>query len=77
MSARPGLRAARAPRPQPARDEKVVAGWNGLAVAALAEAGAVLGRADLVAAAGDRGVPRRVHWQRGSFRAGYQRFARR
>ena len=49
--ARPLLRAARASRPQPARDDKVVAGWNGLAVAALAEAGAVLGRPDLVAAA--------------------------
>jgi uncharacterized protein YyaL (SSP411 family) len=47
----PLLLAARASRPQPARDDKVVAGWNGLAVAALAEAGAVLGRPDLVAAA--------------------------
>ncbi|MBT1002394.1 thioredoxin domain-containing protein [Paenarthrobacter sp. DKR-5] len=49
--ARPRLRAARSARPQPERDEKVVAGWNGLAVAALADAGAVLGRPDLVAAA--------------------------
>ena len=38
----------RVPGPQPARDDKVVAGWNGLAVAGLAEAGAVLGRPDLV-----------------------------
>ncbi|OLD99571.1 MAG: hypothetical protein AUG91_06545 [Actinobacteria bacterium 13_1_20CM_4_69_9] len=38
-------------RPQPLRDDKAVASWNGLAVAALAEAGRRLGRADLVDAA--------------------------
>ncbi|MGH3058813.1 MAG: thioredoxin domain-containing protein [Gaiellaceae bacterium] len=49
--ARAALLAARERRPQPLRDDKVLAGWNGLALAALAEAGAALGRADLLHAA--------------------------
>ncbi|MGM0929848.1 MAG: thioredoxin domain-containing protein [Actinomycetota bacterium] len=48
---RPVLLAARQQRAQPARDEKVVAGWNGLAVAGLAEAGELLDRPDLTEAA--------------------------
>ena len=45
------LLAEREERPQPLRDDKVVAAWNGLTVAALAEAGWRLQREDLVAAA--------------------------
>ncbi|GAB89901.1 thioredoxin domain-containing protein [Gordonia rhizosphera] len=42
------LLSARASRPQPARDDKVVTGWNALAVTALAEAGAGLGRPEWI-----------------------------
>jgi uncharacterized protein len=49
--ARRALLAARMERPQPLRDDKALAGWNGLALAALAEAGYRLGSDAYVEAA--------------------------
>ena len=61
--AAPRLRAARAARPQPGRDSKVVAGWNGLAIAALADSGAALGERQLIdAAAAAASYLLKVHW---------------
>ncbi|WP_077490308.1 thioredoxin domain-containing protein [Sinomonas mesophila] len=45
---RAALLAARARRAAPSRDDKAVAGWNGLAVAALADTAVVLDRPDLL-----------------------------
>ncbi|MDQ3763127.1 MAG: thioredoxin domain-containing protein [Actinomycetota bacterium] len=48
---RTALIAARATRPQPGRDDKVVTEWNGMAITTLAEAGGVLDRPEWIAAA--------------------------
>jgi hypothetical protein len=47
------LLAARERRVRPGRDDKVVAAWNGLAIAALAECGLMLAEPGFTAAAGD------------------------
>jgi hypothetical protein len=49
--ARARLLERRATRPQPARDDKALAAWNGLAIAAFAEAGRLLGEERYTAAA--------------------------
>jgi len=49
--ARAKLLAVRAKRARPARDEKIIAAWNGLALAAFAEAAGVLGSDRYLAAA--------------------------
>lgn len=60
---KPALLRMRAARAMPARDDKVVAGWNGMLMAALAEAGTVLAEPAWVAAAAELGsYIRNVHW---------------
>ncbi|WP_111511906.1 thioredoxin domain-containing protein [Mycobacterium kyogaense] len=48
---RAALRAVRAERPQPERDDKVVTAWNGLTITALCEAGVALAEPELIDAA--------------------------
>ncbi|SDX95268.1 hypothetical protein SAMN05660209_01632 [Geodermatophilus africanus] len=68
-SARARLLAARARRPQPARDDKVVTAWNGLAIAALAEHGVLTGAPSSVAAARRAAeLLADVHWVGGRLR---------
>jgi uncharacterized protein YyaL (SSP411 family) len=50
-SVRERLLATREQRPRPGRDDKIVASWNGLAIAALAEAGAMLDEPEWIDAA--------------------------
>ncbi|MFD8415699.1 thioredoxin domain-containing protein [Streptomyces sp. NPDC059650] len=64
------LLAARGGRPAPGRDDKVVAAWNGLAVAALAECGAYFDRPDLVERATEAAdLLVRVHFEASAGRA--------
>ncbi len=66
LSVRRRLLAAREERERPGRDDKIVASWNGLAIAALAETGAYFDRPDLIQAATDAAdLLVRVHmdWQ--------------
>jgi uncharacterized protein YyaL (SSP411 family) len=48
QEARKQLLAARSRRPRPQRDDKILAGWNGLAISAFAKAGAAFDDAEFV-----------------------------
>lgn len=65
------LRAARRGRQPPARDDKILASWNGLAIAALADAGRLLGNPGYV-----RAAARAAEVVLGSHRCGDGRLAR-
>ena len=76
MGVRDRLAQARSRRPAPPRDDKVVAAWNGWAIRALAEAGLILRRPDLIAAAVEAaGLLWRLHWD-GEFLARVSRDGR-
>jgi uncharacterized protein YyaL (SSP411 family) len=63
------LLTARNPRPQPARDDKVVTAWNGLAIAALADVGVLTGDPGAVhAARAAAELLLDVHWVGGRLR---------
>ena len=63
---RAALHAARAERVPPGLDDKVVAAWNGLAIAGLAEAGALFERPELIEAAeAAADLMRDLHWSDG------------
>ncbi len=63
------LLAARALRPRPGQDDKVVAAWNGWLITSLVEAAMVFDRPDWLAAAADAGeLLWRVHWVDGRLR---------
>jgi uncharacterized protein len=63
---RAALAAAREQRVRPARDDKVVAAWNGLAIAALAECGLLLAEPGFTTAAGNAAaLLARVHLRDG------------
>jgi hypothetical protein len=53
---RNALLVARGERVRPARDDKIISEWNGLALAAMSEAGRALGRQDYVVAAQSLGA---------------------
>ena len=74
---RAALLAARAQRVRPGRDDKVVAAWNGMAIAALAETGLLLGRPDLIeVASGAAELLARVHMSTGPATTGPEPGAR-
>ncbi len=69
LDCRRRLREARALRERPARDDKVVAAWNGLAISGLCVAGTLLGRPRYVEAAVAAGeLLHRVHLVEGRLR---------
>ena len=63
------LKQERDKRPRPARDDKIVAAWNGLAIAALAEAGVLLEDPSLIVAATRAAeLLHSTHWVNGRLR---------